>query len=82
MMWKSLGYQALAVARRITLRQMGICRQMINPQDSWDYLEVIAAERQKYCSPLGNDGTKLKRQRREETSCRDPSQPSRIEGHC
>lgn len=46
------------MAKRITLRQMGICRQMIKPQDSLDYLEIITAERQKYCSLLDSNGTK------------------------
>lgn len=57
--WKSLGHQTLVMAKRITLRQMGICRQMIKPQGSLDYLEIITAERQEYCSLLGSNGTKL-----------------------
>ena len=57
--WKSLGYQTLVMAKRIILRQMDICRQMIKPQDSLDYSEIITAERQEYCSLLGSNGTKL-----------------------
>lgn len=57
-MCKSLGYQKLVMGRRISLRQMGICRQMTKPQDSLDYLEIITAERQEYCSPLGSNETK------------------------
>jgi len=57
--WKSLGYQTLVMAKRITLRQTGICRQMIKPQDGLDYLEIITAEGQQYCSLLGSNETKL-----------------------
>lgn len=55
----SLGCQILVMAKRITLRQMGMCRQMIKPQGSLDYLEIITAERQECCSLLGSNGTKL-----------------------
>ena len=57
--WKSLGYRILVMAKRITLRQTGMCRQMIKPQGGLDYLEIITAERQEYCSLLGSNGTKL-----------------------
>lgn len=45
------------MAKGIAVRQMGICRQMIKPQDSLDYLEIITAERQEYCSLLDSSGT-------------------------